>query len=207
VISIILPTIRPHLIREALRSIPPACGNLPFEVVVVADFPDFELSELPYVLWILQERRGVVQAACRGFAEAVGEYVFLFNDESVLEPFALEVLRRQEPENQILSPEHHPPFNFVYYGRTFLPFPFGRRRLFERLGGLLDPIYRGFYADPDLSLRALAQGVELRTVPGSVLRHVNRHDAPHMQAVSRFLESDRATFRARWDHLGEFCDP
>jgi GT2 family glycosyltransferase len=157
----------------------------------------------------MHARTGVVAAVNMAYKVAKGEHLFLFNDESTLDPECLARLMRQSllrPE-AIVTVHHEPVFPFVYYGLPFAPFPFARRKVFDDLGGLLDPVYRGFYADPDLSLRAHAKHVPIVTVEDAVLRHCNEHDAPHAQSVSRYLEQDRATFRARWDHLGVFCDP
>lgn len=213
-ISILLPTVRPHLVMRAIASIGPACGALVYEIVVVADFgvealgccaPEAHL----HVRWIQEPRRGVIAAINTAYRAAKGEYIFLFNDESTLEPDAISLLHaeaKRTPE-AIVSPRHEPRFPFRYYGLDFVPFPFARRDLLDRLGGLMDPVYKGFYADPDLSMRAHAAKVPLRVIDRAVLHHTNRHDAPHQASVDAYLLADRSTFRARWDHLGEFADP
>lgn len=213
-ISVLLPTIRPHLIQRAIESIRPAAHGLSYEIIVVADFDAAALScRAPeahlHVRWIQEPRRGVIAAINTAYREAHGEYVFLFNDESTLDFRALRILHgeAQHTPEAILSPRHVPDFPFRYYGLPFVPFPFATKTLFDRLGGLMDPIYKGFYADPDLSMRAHAAGVPLRVIDAAVLRHTNRHDAPHKAAVDQYLLADRATFRSRWDHLGEFADP
>lgn len=210
-ISVLLPTIRPHLWHRAFASIVPAAGSVPFEVVVVADFqrPFFGDDVHCWWQWWERPRNGVVDAVNVAYDAARGDYLFLFNDESTLDPGALELLyhaAEAEPWT-IWSPKHLPPFPFVYYGKPFVPFPFAHRDVFKKLGGMLDPVYRGFYADPDLSLRAHAQGVPLRIVEGAVLRHCNDHDYAHQQMVGAYLAADREVFRRRWDYLGEFRDP
>lgn len=209
-ISVLLPTIRPHLITRAVQSIGPAAAGVPYEVVVVADF-DADLVAIgdPNVRWLISRRYGVIDAINVAQRHARGEYLFVFNDESVLEPGALRRLyetAQQEPKS-LLSPRHLPPFNFSYYGKPFAAFPFVHRDVVAELGGLFDPTFKGFYADPDFSLRAHAKGVPIRIVDDAVLRHANNHDEPHHASVSAYLEQDRAVFRSRWDHLGEFRDP
>jgi len=213
-ISVLLPTIRPHLVGRAVGSIAPAAGSVSHEIIVVADFPTQALGAIRPAIetqcrWIQRERRGVIDAVNVACAAAQGEYWFLFNDESWLERGSLERLYREAlaSPGAIVTPQHLPPFPFVYYGKPFAPFPFVHRDTVAQLGGLLDPAFKGFYADPDFSLRAHAAGVPIRTVHDAILRHANRHDAPHEQMVSDYLLADRATFRSRWDHLGEFADP
>lgn len=206
-ISVLLPTVRPHLVKRSLGSIGPAAGRWPYEVVVVADFKS--TVDDPRVRWIQRDRYGVVDAVNVACAEARGDHWFLFNDESTLDPKALQILHDEAVAHpgQLLAPRHEPPFPFAYYGLEFVAFPFAHRSVIQQLGGLLDPAYRGFYADPDLSMRAHAQGVPVRTVDAAVIRHANKHDQPHQDSVSAYLLADRAEFRKRWDHLGEFRDP
>lgn len=205
-ISVLLPTIRPHLLVRAWSSIAAACGSVPYEVIVVADFGP---QSLPKTTWVVRERRGVIDAIYMASLEAVGDYLFVFNDESILDEGALESLYHYALANpgKVLSPQHVPAYNFVYYAKFFAAFPFVHRDVVKRLGGLFDPAYKGFYADPDFSMRAHAAGVPIEVVHAAVLRHHNHHDAPHWSSVSKYLDADRALFRSRWDHLGAFADP
>ncbi len=179
-ISILFPTIRPDLARVALASVEAACAGVSFEVIVVADFPPSAMGETtpcPHLRWIQRERQGVIDAVNVAVREARGEYLFTLNDQSTLDTGALAALYTAAvyDPHAILTPVHLPPFSFVYYGKPFAPFPFAHRDLFERLGGFLDPVYRAFYADPDLALRADAAGVPVKTVRQSVIRHNNNH--------------------------------
>jgi hypothetical protein len=129
------------------------------------------------------------------------------NDETIPEPDCLLHLYQAAVMHpgSLLTPRHLPPFDFRYYGLPFAPFPFASRALFERLGGLFDPAYKGFYADPDLGMRAHAAGVPIEEVPHAAIHHHNVNDKS--EQWNAYFDADRATFRARWDHLGEFCDP
>jgi len=209
IISVLLPTVRPTLVQACVASIAAAAEGLPYEVVIVADFDPDPGWELPAeVQWIRRERHGPVDAVNVAARAALGEYLFLYNDESSLEPGALSRLYAAavDAPDVLLAPEHHPAYRFTYYGKPFVPFPFAHRGVFTKLGGLLDGAYRAFYADPDLGLRAHAAGVPIRTVEGSVIRHNNGHDEVKQANVSQYMAIDQATFRGRWDHLGTFCD-
>lgn len=204
IISVILPTIRPELIEGVLAKwrVPLALVP-PSELIVVADFT----APGSHTPWIVRERRGVVDAVHVGFQAARGEYVFLTNDETTPEPDALLQLYQAavvDPD-RLLTPRHLPAFNFTYYGKRFAPFPFASKALLERLGGLLDPVFKAFYSDPDLSMRAYAAGIPVDEVPAATIHHHNGADKSANWAA--YFEADRATFRARWDHLGAFCDP
>jgi GT2 family glycosyltransferase len=158
---------------------------------------------------VYRDRNGPIDAINAGLAVATGEYIFVFNDESMLDPEALAVLYHEATNDPavILTPRHLPPFNFSYYGRPFAAFPFVHRDVITVLGGLFDPAFHAFYADPDFSMRAHAAGIPIRTVDNAVIRHDNRHDAGHAHNVNAYLAADRETFRTRWAHLGPLIEP
>jgi len=209
VISVLLPTVRPDNLPAAIRSIPEAAAGIDYEVIVVADFgPD----SYPRTKWIVDERKGPIDAIETAYQAAQGEYVFVFNDESKLEPGSLRTLYEAALTDpwRVLTPYHVPPFTFVYYGRPFAAFPFVRRDVIEDLGGLFDPAYKGFYADPDFSMRAHAKRIPVEVIQSAVIRHVNHSngqaDIKHAN-WAKWFANDQALFRTRWDHLGAFHDP
>lgn len=208
IISVLLPTVRPQRLPHAMVSIPEAAGAIPYEVIVVADFGPPE-DAYPNTRWILSKRKGPIDAAHLAYAASEGEYVFLFNDESTLRPGALESLYYASLANpgRLLTPHHLPEFPFQYYGLPFAAFPFVHKDVVKQLGGFLDPAYGAFYADPDFSMRAHAKRIPVDVVQSAVIVHHNRHDDAHGCNLQAYFANDRATFRTRWDHLGQFRDP
>jgi GT2 family glycosyltransferase len=204
-ISVLLPTVRPDQFRRSFDSIAAAAGAVSYEVVIVADFPQPEDVDC---CWIVRERRGVVDAVTRACEFARGRYLFLFNDESTLDPEALERLYHEAEAcpGSLLTPQHVPAYTFEYFGRAFAAFPFAHRDVLAHVGGLLDPVFKSFYADPDLGMRAHAASVPIRTVEGAIIRHNNGSDAVKAQNVAQYMASDQDTFRMRWKHLGIFRD-
>lgn len=219
-ISVILPTIRPERVGRAYRSIERAGAEIEIIVVTTPEYGQvvrqtIKQSAVSHCV-LTQEPQGTVAAINLGFDfdAAYGTSVFIMNDESTLEPgslnLMLELLRRNP--DAIIEPIHEPAFNFAYYGLRFAPFPLVRKSTLKKIHGeegiYLDPIYKCFYADPDLSLKAHREGVEIITAPKpAVVYHNQDHDLKHYENISKYLEQDRKTFRERWDHLGVFQDP
>lgn len=196
-VSVLLPTIRPSHVARVLAGLQLAAGDLPLEVVVIADFPS--PGHQP---WIVRPRAGVVDAVQAGVVAATGRYLFVTNDETQYEPGMLRLLydAAEARPGCLWSPQHLPPFQFVYYDRPFAPFPFAHRDVFAQIGGVLDPVYGAFYADPDLSLRAHRAGVPVVQLDAAKIYHSNETSrADHRAAVAQHFERDRQTFRARWD--------
>ena len=212
-ISVLLPTVRPERFMQSLLSVAPAAGRVPYEVVVVADFADSWLGcndPLHHLRcrWVKQVRVGPIEAINEGLRRSRGTYVFVMNDESVLEVDALELLYDEAVKRprRVYAPMHLPAYTFTYFGLPFVPFPFMHRDLVTMLGGLFDPAYRAFYADPDLGMRAHQLQVPLVTVEAAVIHHHNGDDEAKRRNWDQFFSLDQATFRARWGHLGEFHD-
>jgi hypothetical protein len=207
VISVILPSIRPELVMACVHDLRAAHRDIPTEIVVVADFAASFAN--PHTPWFVQPRSGVIAAIDLGYRSSRGDYVFLTNDQTRMGPDAIARLydAAEAQPGRLLSPRHLPPFTFAYYGLPFAPFVFAHRDLITSLGGFLDPVYRAFYADPDLSMRAHAAGVPVEVVPEATIQHNNWTDAAKTQNWDAYFLADQATFRARWDHLGAFRDP
>jgi hypothetical protein len=205
-ISVLLPSVRPRLLPHAYASIAAAAGDVAYEVVIVADFGP---EDWPHTTWVVRERKGPIDAIAMAVREARGDFYFVFNDESTLEPWALASLYYAALANpgRVLSPHHVPEFHFAYYGKPFAAFPFVHRETVRDLGGLFDPAFVAFYADPDFSLRAHAKSVPVDVITSAVIRHTQQHDDVKSHNWDAYFNNDRATFRTRWDHLGEFCDP
>jgi hypothetical protein len=205
VISVLLPTIRPEKIEARLAELQDGDVGVPVEIVVVADFA----SPTNHSPWYVRKRGGVIDAIDFAYRVSRGDYVFVTNDETTVRSETLRVLyaAAQTRPGYILSPRHWPPYNFVYYGKKFLPYPFVHRSVVEQLGSLFDPAYKGFYADPDFCLRAHAAGVPMEEIDTEIRHYNDIRRQDHVEAVSTYLEKDRALFRSRWDHLGQFRDP
>ena len=216
-ITVILPTIRPELYFNTLKSI--SRNKTSIETIVVADF-EYGASMLPpSVKWIhAPEKKGVIDAINKGYAQAQGDYIFTLNDESLLHPHALDNLElfcKGHQDRVLASPVHIPAYPFYYYKRWFAPFPFAHRNLIEACaahwnneGTFFDPAYENFYADPDLSMKAYEMNFEVLECPDAVIVHsndINRKD--HKENVEKSCKEDRETFKKRWSFLGTFVDP
>lgn len=218
IISILFPTIRPEQFRIRMAEYAKLVLPGPCEVVVVSDGLDLDLTSPQPLLTIRhlrQSRQGNVPATNYAFQEAKGLYVFATNDEVELDSYILNLLFRasllQAVEegnggDGIFSASQTPYCSNDYYEIYFANCPFGKRSFFQQLNGsntFFDPVYRCFYADPDLSIRAHLAGFPVVKVPEAKCTH---HCVPnadgHVANNSLYYHADRQTFITRWAHLG-----
>lgn len=213
-ISIIIPSVRPHELAECLDSIA-ASKDVDYEVILITDFAvndEFMEGIAKWQIIVEKERRGNIAAIAEGYEAARGEYIFTLSDEARIYPdtlFQLQEFCISCNNNILCSPRHIPDFPFYYYGKYFAPFPFCHRSLVDRIGGVfLDTAYKSFYADPDLSMRAHEAHIPVLHCREAMILHPNNmHDPAHKHNVSAYVKADRELFRKKWDHLGEFVDP
>ena len=194
--------------ENAGLDLPEAC-----ELVTVSDVQGLDVTSTHPLLQVrhfVQPRNGTVDAMNLSFEMAEGRYIFATNDEVELDPCVFRVLldaAEAHGEDGIFAVSQKPYCSNDYYGIYFAPCPFGRRSFFQRLNGrnyLFDPIYRSFYADPDLCIRAHVAGIDVVKVPEARTRHHRcvRPGDGHSHNWQSYYQSDRHTFNTRWEHLG-----
>ena len=213
-VSILLPTIRPDLFRLRMNEYARLDVPWPFEVVTVSDREDLDVTPTHPLMTVkhrVQPRMGNVPATNLAFEVCEGRYVIATNDEVEFDSQILMALVRAgeaQGEDALLSSTQTPYCSNDYYGVFFANCPFGRRSFFQKLNGadvLFDPVYRCFYADPDLALRAHAIGLTVQMVPDAINTHRTVHGADgHMSNAQAYYGQDHATFVNRWAHLGPF---
>jgi GT2 family glycosyltransferase len=208
-ISVILTSIRPQNFKWSLNCLLRSQEGIDFEVLCATDFP---IEEGPKVKWVhTPERKGVINAICQAEKIAQSEYVYITNDQSMLSPRALEHLETfcKSRDNLILTgPKDFNNFQFKYYDRWFVAYPFLHRKIIDMLGGIFDPVYGAFFADPDLSLRAHQSGIPVLDCSGAMNVRVQglMDYTGHVESKHKFYDADKAIFTKRWEHLGAYQD-
>lgn len=206
-LSIIIPSLRKDDLKFCLESIRDHTGGIDYEVLIVAPFGPWEKYE--QARWIHEkEPKGVVHAVNVAWPEVRGIWVTTFSDEArAMTGWAknmIDFLRRQDNPRTIGNfrvIEHGEHCQFYYYGQLFATFPFARKSAIEALGGLFDPVFGAFYADPDLGMRAWERGGQVVTCPNAFIYHPYNRDRFNKENRRKFETKDKETFQQRWGHL------
>lgn len=224
-ISIVFGTLnRLAYLKQALASIPTACGNLSYEIIVVdggstdgtLDYLTAFAAENSQVKVLQQgERLGAVKAFRAGFDAATGEFVAAFNDDAryVGQPLAHAVayLRDHKDVGQIALPY----LSYAVADPTALPVrvrgepqvqkvrlgigtvPYANFSVIARaLGAALDwwGTYYQYAGDTELSAKVWASG--LRVEPLTARGHYVIHY--EAQDATRVPNIETPQFDARW---------
>ena len=213
-VSIILPTIRKHLLGRALDTLSRAWTFLP-EIIIVADY-DNPGGLGTNVKFIKEDRQGVIHAINTGFKHATGEYIFLTNDDSTMVPQSINEMVKFSKENNdeaLIGIKINPSGSVHrYWGRYFAAWIFVHRNLLAKINEttewFLDPAFHAFYADPDLSMRAYAKGVPVLECPNALIiaDMIPASDDIDNTQKEVFYKRDQGVFIERHRHLGKFHD-
>lgn len=211
-ISVILPTVRPELYKKAVASI---FGSTKEDIEIVTVSNSDKVVDDNRIKWFVRPKEGTVKAINEAYKNCSGDYIFLTNDETVIEPGCLETLMHfcmQHQNNIIATPKHFPEFPFFYYGRRFAAFPFAHKNFIKLVGQTVDYNFfdarlNSFYADPDLSMRTWELGYGVIECPNAVIHHNNVWDDTSRYNYDKFNSSDRDIFSSRWSKFGQLVEP
>lgn len=82
-ISIIVPSLRPEMMENCVKSIHNNAKGLDYEVIVISPF---DISSHPNVVHITEDKpEGTGKAVYTGYKEAKGEYIMSINDHGIVE--------------------------------------------------------------------------------------------------------------------------
>ncbi len=210
-ISIILPSIRSDNLKWALGNLRMNQIHTDYEVICPIDF-QMEAPCSKVKILLEPERKGVIDAINVGLKQAQGDYIYITNDQSNLSPDGLNQLvkfSKSKGDVALTGPKDVENFQFKYYDRWFVAYPFIHRTVLNSIGGHFDPIYRAFYADPDLSLRAHVRNIPVEDCTLAVNKRYHsglmNYDG-HQDSCNKYFAQDKSTFINRWKHLGEYKD-
>lgn len=188
-LSILIPSARPKRFREFLKS-----------VVRNTDGIDYE--------FVVEQKRGVLYEIINElFDRAQGEYVVLICDDCYVQPdWAKNMLRfmKKHPPMTIgsfkLMIEGKDAKPIVYYDKLCAIIPCVRREEVKaRYGYLLDPEFKRFYGDPDLSLRYWSVGGNVVECPNAKVDMYRWRDTIKSNDVRSYFDVDDKAFKQRWD--------
>ena len=218
-ISVLLPSIRPRNLRFCVDRFIATQKDINYELVLSTDFiiPSYYLRRWRSPKWIYDPvRKGCVNAIYKAEQASEGKYLFILNDMAEVSKDGLRSMlnfSKLYGDRVVVNQHTVPTTKLEYYNKAFAPYPFTHRDIVKKLGGLFLPVYKSFYADPDLSLRAHEARIPIIKCPGvTVLRHSPRrffglcYDG-HKENIKKYCEEDKQTFINKWKHLGEFKEP
>lgn len=200
-LSILLPTLFPELAAVAIRRLEMCTVGVDYEIVVVSPQEVFGRN----VVWVREDSpAGGVAAAVLAFQHATGDFVAVLTDDMRVEPYWAEVVLAQALAGEAKSPGPYlcgiSTCGFgLAFGLCFPFFTFARRETVAAIGGLYRPhLFRSFFADPDLGMRAWDAGGRVEFAKGTFLTGFPRGETPESLGKFKSYDSDVRSFLAQW---------
>ncbi|MBM3572789.1 MAG: glycosyltransferase [Alphaproteobacteria bacterium] len=203
-VSILLCSLFEDLFRRALANVFETCGDADYEIVAVTPF---EVAA-PRVRWVREEQpKGTVYAYDAAYRHSRGDYVFGFNDDSILQPgwlsavlaFTAERERRYFPYSCGL---HTTPGGVgTLFGLYYPYYHFTGRRSVEAVGGWIRTIFKAHFGDGDLAMRIWAAGGRCELCRDSLIAPIeHRESLPESGLRNRrdVIYDDLQTFLREW---------
>ena len=87
------------------------------------------------------------------------------------------------------------------YSKLYACFGCASKNTINLIGGYYDPVYRGFWADPDMGLRTWQKGGKVKYCPNAWVVLENIMDKVREDNRSQYFDKDMETFLNRWHNL------
>jgi hypothetical protein len=212
--SILLCSLFPEMFDRALANVYETCGGADYEIVAVTPFA----VDRPRVRWVKEaEAKGTVYAYDTAYRHSTGDYIFGFNDDSILQPGWLgHVLAFIAAREQLFFPYscglHTVPGGVgTLFGLYYPYYHFTGRRSVEAAGGWIRPIFRAHFGDGDLAMRIWAAGGRCEVCRDALIAPVERRESLPESAVRNrqdVIYRDVQTFLGEWgERFGQGWGP
>ncbi len=207
-VSITLPSLRPEAVLQRIKQFSMTNKGVDYEIIVVSPFP---VKEERVIHVYEKEPSGNVPAHNIACKNSSGEYIVYWSDDiyptanclanmlrfvkSKEKPFIGAFrLRRQGQEKT----------QWTVYGKLYAPIGCVSRKTLDLIGQYFDPVYRAYWADPDMCLRTWEKGGRVEVCPDALVEDANMMDEVRGKSWDRFFAKDTETFFNRWhDKLGK----
>lgn len=207
-ISILLPSLRPAAALKVVGDFSLTHPRTDYEIIVVSPFA---MTGKKVVHLLEKERRGVLYAINRAYQSATGELIVVWSDDATPtdgcldrmanfvkshEGFFVAGFRKKNRKGKEAE-------QWSVYGKLYVGWLCASKKTLEAAGGLFDPAFTNFWADPDLCLRVWSRGGIVAVCPDAWITVDQVADKVKAENLNASFDTDTKTFFDRWhDKLG-----
>lgn len=201
---------RPQAVMERIKEFSLTNSDTDYEIIVVSPFG--LNNDIKKVTQLHEEKSsGTVSPTNRAYRHSSAPFVAFWADDVSPAPRCLSHMLR-------FARSHDDPFMGAFrfrdehgkerepwsvYDRLYAFWGCLSKKTVGKVGGLFDPIFKSFWADPDLSLRIWTRGGKVEICPDAWVVMKNINDRTKNHNLDSYFESDTETFFNRWhDAMG-----
>lgn len=202
-ISIILPSLRPELVLQRIKEFYKTNRDSDYEIIVVSPF---KVRGDRVVHIYERELAGTIHAHNVAYENSSGRYIVPWADDTspttgCLSNMLRFVKSRKEPfigAFRIKDRRGGELSHWAVYGKLYAGFACFSKKTVELAGGYYDPVYKGYWADPDMCLRNWERGGKVEVYPNAWVVTENLVDGVVTNNLSKYFDKDAETFFNRW---------
>lgn len=208
-ISVLLPSLRKEAAAQRIREFARTHECVDYEIILVSPFAIPE----PRVVHIPEEKpKGGIHALNAAYQRASASYITWWSDDAwptsnCLKKMLKFIKEKQEPflGGFRLRNRHGDELEpWSVYGRLYACWGMASQNTLRSIGGFLDPRFKRFWSDPDMSLRAWTRGGRVELCPDAWVVICHIEDGIKQNDLKKYFAEDTETFFDRWhDRLGE----
>lgn len=207
-VSIILPSLRRRAVLKRIREFAVTNRSVDYEIIVVSPF----LAEGDRVVHVYEsEPLGCIHAHDSAYRNSQGGYIVPWADDTSPTKDCLanmvEFVRGKGlfiGSFRVKDRRGRELVQWAVYDRLYATFGCVSRKTIALIGGYYDPIYKSYWADPDLSLRLWERGGMVGVCPDAWIITEGVTDKITAENSKRYFLQDTTTFFNRWhDKLGK----
>jgi len=216
-VSIILPTLRPEVVKNCLERIYHTTKNLDYEIILVTPIIGIkdklrECKAFDYIKVIEeQEKAGVSRAFELAIPHIKGEYIFLLSDDQLIQTDCIlnlyEYSKNQEidRENFIVTGPRYTSVWGSHWDETIFDLyypcnPFFHKEILKSVDNVIfDTYLTNYYGDPDFALRARDKGYPVIPCPTAWMENTNAFDEVEKERRDDNFNNDHDNFVKRWE--------
>lgn len=208
-ISIILPSLRNEAISKCIHEFALTNSSTSYEIVVISPFK-VEGEKTVHV--IEKERLGGIYANNLGLERASAPYIAYWSDDvSPTQNCLSNILNftRQQcvpfiGAFRMKNSQGHEIEQWKVYDRLYACFGCLSRETLSIIGGFLSPVFRSYWADPDMCLRTWENGGKVEVCKDAWIVVSQAEDEIKGGNWNHNFEADRKQFLDRWhEKLGK----
>ena len=216
-VSIILPTLRPEVVKKCLDRLYYTTYKINYEIILVTPIINIKdklqgCKALEHVTVVEeQEKAGVSKAYELAIPHIKGDYIFLLSDDQLIQTDCLLNLMSYSKIQEIDRKKFivtGPRYSSIWgnhwdetiFGIYYPCNPFFHREILKDLDNIIfDTHYINYYGDPDFALRARNKGYLVMPCPTAWMENTNAFDEIETERRDDDFNNDHNKFVKRWE--------
>ena len=208
IISILLPSLREEAVLERIEEFSLTNSNVDYEIIVVGPFT---ITKERVISIYEAKPEGCYAAMRSAYENSRGEWIVYWSDDASPVEHCLSnmlnfIRKDKWPFIGAFSLKNkqgrHLP-QWSVYGKLYASWGCISKDTVNMIGGLFDPVFKSFWGDPDMCLRAFQKDIRVKICPNACALIRQIKDNIKNNNLIAYFNSDMETFLNRWHD--RFC--